>query len=235
MNGEKPIVEWNRGHFRIFDDGNRGRWSAAVRSRPSPRWMPSNAAWSCTPSSRIRLIRMHLLSHLRRSVYRTTRRQNMVRPQQWNSRDVLPEKYPEFGQCVHKIVLTNPGRAIVLQKPRRAVSIDNAGIRGKISRAGSLGFWLRDADAPARCGLRVHRAGGIGRVRCTPEGHLCVYRTERRRLWEALDRGLPQKGAIRNGVRMPCPPVIPGIRPDLFWNARGKLYGSRTKERVGRK
>jgi len=55
----------------------------------------------------------------------------------------------------------------------------------------------------------------------TPDGHLRVYRTRNAGgSWEALDRGLPQKGAYETVLRDAMSSDSLDPAGDLFWNAK---------------
>jgi hypothetical protein len=72
--------------------------------------------------------------------------------------------------------------------------------------------------------------------RCTPEGHLCVYRTRNAGgSWEALGRGLPQKGAYETVLRDAL--CTDSLDPaGIYFGTRsGKLYGSRDEGKTWRK
>jgi len=64
--------------------------------------------------------------------------------------------------------------------------------------------------------------------RCTPEGHLRVYRTRNAGgSWEALSRGLPQKGAYETVLRDALSTDSLDPAGIYFGTRSGKLYGSR--------
>jgi photosystem II stability/assembly factor-like uncharacterized protein len=63
--------------------------------------------------------------------------------------------------------------------------------------------------------------------RCTPEGRLRVYRTRNAGgSWEALSRGLPQKGAYETVLRDAM--TVDGLDPSgvYFGTRSGQVYGS---------
>src|SRR5436853_3519316 len=72
--------------------------------------------------------------------------------------------------------------------------------------------------------------------RCTPEGRLRVYRTRNAgESWEALTRGLPQKGAYETVLRdsMTTDSLEPaGV---YFGTRSGQLYGSSDEGRTWKK
>lgn len=140
-----------------------------------------------------------------------------------------PEKYPEFGQCVHKIV-THPAR------PERFFLQNHWGLYRSDDGTGS---WQDIAhDVPSDFGFAMamhpHDPDSVfilpiesDEFRCTPGGRLRVYRTrDAGKSWEALSKGLPQKGAyetiLRDGMTTDSLDPV-GI---YFGTRSGKLFGS---------
>ncbi|MGH9782780.1 MAG: WD40/YVTN/BNR-like repeat-containing protein, partial [Terriglobia bacterium] len=144
--------------------------------------------------------------------------------------DFLPEKYPEFGQCVHKVV-RHPSRPerLFLQNHGGLYRSDDAGDTWKDIAYGvpsDFGFPIvmhpRDPDTAYVFPLEAE-------MRCVPEGKLRVYRTRNGGgSWEPLTRGLPQRSAYETVLRDAlandaCDPA--GI---YFGTRSGKLYSSAT-------
>ena len=110
--------------------------------------------------------------------------------------DFLPEKYPELGQCVHKLLL-HPGR------PERLWQQNHCGVYRSDDRGESwerlddnglpsgFGFPLAlDPDHPDAAFV-VPEEGGENRVTC--DGRLGVYRTgDGGAHWELASAGLPE-------------------------------------------
>jgi photosystem II stability/assembly factor-like uncharacterized protein len=143
--------------------------------------------------------------------------------------DFLPEKYPEFGQCVHKVVQakTQPAR-MFLQNHWGLYRSDDRGeswtdvANGVPSDFGfGLGVHPRNAD----CAWIVPLESDA--FRCTPEGKLRVYRTrDAGRHWEPLSTGLPQDGAYETVLRDALA-VDPLDGVGVYFGTRsGKLFGS---------
>lgn len=143
--------------------------------------------------------------------------------------EFLPDKYPEFGQCVHKIVQhpSKPGR-MFLQNHWGLYRSDDAGNSWKDIANGvpsDFGFCMvihpHDPDTVYIVPIESDE------YRCTPEGKLRVYRTRNAgESWEPLTRGLPQKNAMETILRDSlaadtCDPA--GI---YFGTRSGKVYGS---------
>jgi hypothetical protein len=118
--------------------------------------------------------------------------------------EFLPDKHPEFGQCVHKIVLhaTQPER-LFLQNHWGLYRSDDAGDSWHDVAHGvpsDFGFAMaahpRDADTVYIVPLESDE------FRCTPQGKLRVYRTRTAgRSWQPLTRGLPQDEAFETVLR----------------------------------
>lgn len=145
----------------------------------------------------------------------------------------LPEKYPEFGQCVHKMAqhAARPER-LYLQHHFGVYRSEDSGDSwqdvGK-SAAGvpsDFGFPLvvhpHDPDSVYVLPLESDN------FRCPPEGKLRVYRTrDAGATWKPLGRGLPQKRAFETVLRdaMGADRLKPaGV---YFGTRSGKLFGSR--------
>ena len=150
----------------------------------------------------------------------------------------LPEKYPEFGQCVHKIVLheSRPER-LFLQNHWGLYRSDNRGDSWQDIARGvpsDFGFAMIVHPHDADCVYIVPVESE--EFRCTPEGHLRVYRTRNAGgSWEALSRGLPQKGAYETVLRdaMSADSLDPaGI---YFGTRSGKIYASRDEGKSWKK
>lgn len=143
----------------------------------------------------------------------------------------LPEKFPEFGQCVHKMV-QHPKRPerLFLQHHFGVYRSDDGGESWRDIGRGlpsDFGFPMvvhpHDPDTAYVLPLQSDE------FRCPPEGRLRVYRTRNAgRSWEALTRGLPQKGAYETVLRdaMAADSRDPvGI---YFGTRSGKIFGSRS-------
>jgi photosystem II stability/assembly factor-like uncharacterized protein len=143
--------------------------------------------------------------------------------------DFLPEKYPEFGQCVHKVVQSK-------QQPERMFLQNHWGLYRSDDSGES---WTDIADGvPSDFGfaMAIHpedpdcawivplESDGF---RCTPEGKLRVYRTRNAGgSWKALTKGLPQKEAYETVLRDAM--AVDSLDPlGVYFGTRsGKLFGS---------
>ena len=153
----------------------------------------------------------------------------------WRARNVgvraqfLPDKHPEFGQCVHKVVHhpNNPQR-LFLQNHWGLYRSDDWGDSWQDVANGvpsDFGFAMQ---------MHPHDIESVYIVpiesdyfRCTPEAKLRVYRTSNAgKSWEPLTKGLPQKDAYETILRdaMGADSLKPaGI---YFGTRSGKLFGS---------
>jgi photosystem II stability/assembly factor-like uncharacterized protein len=144
--------------------------------------------------------------------------------------EFLPDKDPEFGQCVHKVVQhpSHPER-LFLQNHWGLYRSDNGGdswndIANGVPSDFGFGMVMHPHDAETVYIVPLES----DEFRCTPEGKLRVYRTRNAgESWEPLSRGLPQKDAMETVLRdaMSADPLNPaGI---YFGTRNGQLYGSR--------
>jgi hypothetical protein len=146
--------------------------------------------------------------------------------------EFLPEenRYPEFGQCVHKIA-SHPSR------PERLFLQNHWGLY----RSEDYGDTWHDVahGVPSDFGFAMethpHAPETVFIVplesdvfRCTPDARLRVYRTrDAGESWEPLTRGLPQENAfetvLRDGLDTDSCPAA-GV---YFGTRSGKLFASR--------
>ncbi len=156
----------------------------------------------------------------------------------WRARNVgvraefLPDKHPEFGQCVHKVV-HHPAR------PERLFLQNHWGLY----RSDDWGDTWHDIanGVPSDFGFAMaahpHDPDTVYIVplesdvfRCTPEAKLRVYRTrDAGATWEPLGRGLPQRNAYETVLR----DALATDRHDpagvYFGTRSGKLFASRNE------
>jgi serine/threonine protein kinase len=140
-----------------------------------------------------------------------------------------PDRYPEFGHCVHKMVLhaARPER-IFLQHHWGLYRSDDRGDSWQNISNGvpsDFGFAMmmhpRDSDCVYILPIESDE------FRCTPEGRLRVYRTRNAGgSWEVLSRGLPQKGAYETVLRDAM--NTDGLDPaGIYFGTRsGEVFGS---------
>jgi hypothetical protein len=139
------------------------------------------------------------------------------------------QRYPEFGQCVHKIVShpTQPKRMFLQNHWGLYRTDDGADSWQDIANGvpSDFGFAMQiDRKDPNTVFIVPLESDEF---RCTPEGKLRVYRTQNAGdSWEALTNGLPQEDAFETVLR----DGMTGDKHDpmgLYFGTRnGKLFGS---------
>jgi serine/threonine protein kinase len=205
-----------------------------------PRWVPGNGGLALhtivmDPAEQRRMY----VAISSGGVYRTDDGGYSWTPQNRGVRATfMPNKYPEFGQCVHKIVM-HPDR------PERLFLQNHWGLYRSDDHAQS---WIDVANGvPSDFGFAMvvhpHNPDCVYIVpvesdefRCTCDGRLRVYRTRNAGAsWEPLVRGLPQKQAYETVLRdaMTTDAFDPaGI---YFGTRSGQLLGSRDEGKTWEK
>jgi photosystem II stability/assembly factor-like uncharacterized protein len=141
----------------------------------------------------------------------------------------LPDPYPEFGQCVHKVVQSK-------RQPERMFLQNHWGLYRSDDRGESWSDVANGVPSDFGFPMTVHPEDPdcawivpleSDEFRCTPEGKLRVYRTrDAGKSWEGMTSGLPQDGAFETVLRdaMAVDPLGPaGV---YFGTRSGKLFGS---------
>lgn len=118
--------------------------------------------------------------------------------------DFLPEKFPQVGQCVHRMALDSQNPEVLYQQ-------NHCGMYRSDDAAAN---WVDiSAGLPSRFGFPIvahpHRSGTIYVVpakadeyRFAPDGRFCVWRSRNGgRSWQRLARGLPQENAYLLALR----------------------------------
>jgi photosystem II stability/assembly factor-like uncharacterized protein len=139
------------------------------------------------------------------------------------------QQYPEWGQCVHKVVShrSNPTR-MFLQHHWGVYRSDNAGDSWDDIGKGlptDFGFAMEIDPHDAKTVYIIPIESD--EFRCTPEGKLRVYRTkDGGDSWHALTEGLPQEDALETILRDNLD--ADGNSPTgLYFGTRsGKVFGS---------
>ena len=143
--------------------------------------------------------------------------------------DFLPDKHPEFGQCVHKVAQAKarPDR-MFLQNHWGLYRSDDRGeswtdIANGVPSDFGFPMAIHPSDPDSAWIVPLESDG----FRCTPEGKLRVYRTrDAGAHWEALSAGLPQEGAYETILRDALA-VDAMNRAGVYFGTRsGKLFGS---------
>ena len=140
-----------------------------------------------------------------------------------------PEKYPEFGQCVHKIAM-HPARPdrLFLQNHWGLYRSDNAGESWEdIANGVPSDFGFAMVMHPHNPDIVYIVPVESDEFRRTPDGCLRVYRTRNAgESWEPLARGSPQKRAYETVLRDGL--AVDSLHPaGIYFGTRsGHLYGS---------
>ncbi|MEO7502905.1 MAG: exo-alpha-sialidase [Gemmatimonadaceae bacterium] len=153
----------------------------------------------------------------------------------WKARNVgvraefMPDKYPEFGQCVHKVV-HHPS------KPERLFLQNHWGLYRSDDWGDS---WTDIANGvPSDFGFAMqmhpHDPETVyivplesDQFRCTPEAKLRVYRTsDAGASWDPMTDGLPQKNAYETVLRDALTADSHEAAGIYFGTRSGKLFGS---------
>jgi len=155
----------------------------------------------------------------------------------WNTRNVgiraqfLPPDnwYPEFGQCVHKVVShpSNPNRLFLQNHWGLYRSDDGGDSWNDIANGVPSDFGFALAIDPHDPNTTFIIPLESDEFRCTPEAKLRVYRTRNAgESWEALTKGLPQENAFETVLRDGL--AADNVEPTgLYFGTRsGKLFGS---------
>lgn len=146
----------------------------------------------------------------------------------------LPDQYPEFGQCVHKIVShpSRPERLFLQNHWGLYRSDDGADSWKDIARGVPSDFGFAMAGHPRDPETVYIVPIESDEYRCAPEGKLRVYRTRNAGAsWEPLTRGLPQKSALETVLRDALTTDAADPAGVYFGTRSGKLYGSNDEGR----
>lgn len=228
----------------LFESRDAGETWSLVRGlfdHPHrPRWMPGNGGLALhtillDPGNQQRMY----VAISSGGVYRTEDAGRTWSPQNRGIRATfMPRKYPEFGQCVHKIAL-HPAR------PERLFLQNHWGVYRSDDCAEN---WIDIANGlPSDFGFPVVMHPNdpncvyivpveSDQFRCACDGRLRVYRTRNAGAsWEPLTRGLPQKRAYETVLRDAmtadsCEPI--GI---YFGTRSGQLFASRDEGKTWQK
>lgn len=112
--------------------------------------------------------------------------------------DFLPDKFPEVGQCVHKMVLDPKRPGVLYQQNHCGVYRSEHGAASwkDISRGLPSRFGFPIAAHPHEPGTIYVVPETADEYRYTPDGAFVVWRSRNGgRSWQKLTRGLPQRHA----------------------------------------
>ena len=218
--------------FESRDAGETWHLNRGLYDHPHrPQWQPGGGGLCLhtvlpDPADRDRM----LVAISTGGVYRTDDGGRTWRPRNQGVRaDFLPDKHPEFGQCVHKVVLhpSNP-RRLFLQNHWGLYRSDDGGDSWQdIARGVPSDFGFCMAMHPHDPETVYIVPIESDEFRCTPEGKLRVYRTRNAGgSWEPLTRGLPQKDALETVLRDAM--AVDRMNPAgvYFGTRSGQVWGS---------
>ena len=227
--------------FRTRDGGETWSLVRSLFDHPHrPRWMPSNGGLALhtilpDPSDNQRMY----VAISAGGVYRTD-----DGGQTWKARNrgvrvmFTPDKYPEFGQCVHKIALhpAHPERLFLQNHFGLYRSDDRAENWTDIANGMPSDFGFAMVIHPRNPDWVYIVPVESDQFRCTCDGRLRVYRTRNGGgSWEPLMRGLSQKRAyetvLRDAMTMDCLDPL-GV---YFGTRSGQLFGSRDEGKTWEK
>jgi serine/threonine protein kinase len=150
----------------------------------------------------------------------------------------MPNKYPEFGQCVHKIAMhpTRPERLYLQNHWGLYRSDDHAESWSDVANGVPSDFGFAMVVHPKKPDWVYIVPVESDEFRCTCDGRLRIYRTRNAGAsWEPLMRGLPQKGAHETVLRDAM--TIDSFDPaGIFFGTRsGKVFSSIDEGRTWQK
>jgi serine/threonine protein kinase len=218
--------------FETRDSGQTWTLVRGLFDHPHrPRWVPGNGGLALhtillDPADNQRMY----VAISAGGVYRTSDGGRTWTAQNRGIRVIfLPDKYPEFGQCVHKIAM-HPGR------PDRLFLQNHWGLYRSDNHAEDWKDIANGVPSDFGFAMTMHPNNPDGvfiipvesdEFRCACDGRLRVYRTRNSGdSWEPLMRGLPQKRAYETVLRdaMTADSLDPfGI---YFGTRSGQLFGS---------
>jgi serine/threonine protein kinase/photosystem II stability/assembly factor-like uncharacterized protein len=228
----------------LFESRDAGETWSLVRGlfdHPHrPRWMPGNGGLA------LHSIVLDPADHQRMyvaissgGVYRTDDAGRTWTAQNRGIRATfMPDKYPEFGQCVHKIAMhpARPGRLFLQNHWGLYRSDNNAETWIDIANGVPSDFGFAVVIHPRNPDWVYVVPVESDEFRCACDGRLRVYRTRNAGAsWEPLMRGLPQKRAYETVLRDAMTTDLFDPAGIYFGTRSGQLFGSRDEGKTWQK
>jgi hypothetical protein len=144
--------------------------------------------------------------------------------------EFLPDKYPEYGQCVHKVLMADAKSPLLFQQNHCGVyrSADAGDSWQEISAGLPSDFGFPLAIHPRQPETIYVLPLKGAEFRCPPENKLRVFRSRSGgKSWEPLARGLPQENAFPGIYREGMATDTADPAGVYFGTNNGKIYASR--------
>jgi serine/threonine protein kinase len=218
--------------FETHDGGETWSLVRGLFDHPHrPRWLPGNGGLALhtivlDPADKQRMY----VAISAGGVYRTNDAGRTWTAQNRGIRvTFMPGKYPEFGQCVHKIVMhpARPERLFLQNHWGLYRSDDGSENWTDIANGVPSDFGFAMVMHPRNPDCVYIVPVESDQFRCACDGRLRVYRTRNGGAsWEPLARGLPQKQAYETVLRDAM--TVDSLDPaGIFFGTRsGQLFGS---------
>lgn len=227
--------------FESSDGGENWSLVRGLFDHPHrPRWMPGNGGLALhtvvlDPADKRRMY----VAISAGGVYRTIDGGASWTAQNRGIRAMFrPDKFPEFGQCVHKIAMhpARPGRLFLQNHWGLYRSDDGAESWTDVANGVPSDFGFPVLMHPKNPDCVYVAPVESDEFRCACDGRLRIYRSRNAGAsWEPLMRGLPQKRAYETILRdaMAADSFDPtGI---YFGTRSGQLFGSRDEGKTWQK
>ena len=144
--------------------------------------------------------------------------------------EFMPDKYPEFGQCVHKLLLARDGSGLLFQQNHcgvyRSADAGESWVEITAGLPSDFGFPLAVHPRDPQTIYVLPLQGA--EFRCPPEGRLRVFRSrDGGSSWQPLTDGLPQADAFASVLREGMAADAGEPAGIYFGTNTGKIFASR--------